>query len=92
MPGRQCTLSHRTKTVAGTGLHGGRRAAVMIEPAPAGNGIVFKRAELPGQPMIPARPEFIVPADRCTAIGRGGVEVRTSCNFLHGTRLGTRPA
>lgn len=76
MPDKQRTLARRTKTLAGIGLHGGRKAAVMIEPAPAGTGIVFRRAELPGQPLIPARPEFIVKSDRCTVIGRQGLEVR----------------
>jgi len=58
-------------------MHGGRRAAAMIEPGPAGAGIIFRRAELKGAPLIPARPEMIVPSERCTAIGRAGVEVRT---------------
>src|SRR5207245_716779 len=42
-------------SVSGTGLHTGARTEATFLPAPAGQGIVFRRVDLTGQPAGPAR-------------------------------------
>src|SRR2546428_12122179 len=46
-------ISKKT-TVSGTGLHTGVRTEATFLPAPAGQGVVFKRVDLAGKPQIPA--------------------------------------
>lgn len=38
----------------GTGLHSGADVRVVLRPAAAGHGIVFRRVDLPEQPLLPA--------------------------------------
>jgi UDP-3-O-[3-hydroxymyristoyl] N-acetylglucosamine deacetylase len=38
----------------GTGLHSGAAVRVVVHPAPASHGIVFRRVDLAGQPLLPA--------------------------------------
>lgn len=61
----------------GVGLHGGRPCRMTLAPAPAGTGIVWQRADLPGQPTVPAAVEYVVGTERATSIGRGPAVVRT---------------
>lgn len=44
----------------GIGLHSGAGARVVIRPAPAFHGIVFRRVDLPDQPLLPARWDQVV--------------------------------
>ena len=54
----QTTLAHPV-TFTGTGLHTGRPVTVVINPAPAGQGIVFRRTDLGGT-LIPARWDRVI--------------------------------
>ena len=38
----------------GTGLHSGEEVRVVLKPAPANTGIVFRRTDIAGQPKLPA--------------------------------------
>ncbi|WP_333712859.1 UDP-3-O-acyl-N-acetylglucosamine deacetylase [Yoonia sp.] len=38
----------------GTGLHSGAPVRVVVHPAPVSHGIVFRRVDLAGQPLLPA--------------------------------------
>jgi len=49
----QSTLNHDV-TFSGTGLHTGASVTVVVRPAAAGTGIVFRRVDLPGRPRIKA--------------------------------------
>lgn len=60
------TLS-RTRTVVGTGLHGGRETAVTLSPG--SSGIVFAR---PGLPPLAIADLEVVATDRCTRIRFSG--------------------
>lgn len=64
---RQRTLASPAET-GGVGLFTGQPVRVTIRPAPADHGVVFRRTDLPGQPLIPARVEFIVDKPRRTAL------------------------
>src|SRR2546428_742016 len=45
----------KTASVRGTGLHTGAAAEATFLPAPAGQGVVFRRTDLPGRPEVRAR-------------------------------------
>lgn len=64
-------------TLSGTGLHSGVEVEVIFSPAPENHGIVFKRIDLEGQPLIPARVEFVTDTARSTTIDKDGASVST---------------
>ena len=61
-------------TVRGVGLHTGREVEMVLRPAPAGAGIVFRRRDASG-PAIPARLDRVTGTASCVALGGdGGVQ------------------
>src|SRR5881397_1267869 len=64
-------------TVSGTGLHTGARTEAAFLPAPAGQGIVFRRVDLAGKPQIPALLSEVEAVERRTAIGKGESTIHT---------------
>jgi UDP-3-O-[3-hydroxymyristoyl] N-acetylglucosamine deacetylase/3-hydroxyacyl-[acyl-carrier-protein] dehydratase len=67
----------RAAEVNGTGIHTGTKTKVVFRPAPAGEGIVFRRTDLPGQPRIPALAANVSGVERCTALASGEASVST---------------
>ena len=67
----------RATTLEGVGLHMGVPCRLTFLPAPSGAGIVFRRADLPGSPLISARVEHAVLTERRTQLGREPVAVHT---------------
>ncbi|KPV39494.1 UDP-3-O-(3-hydroxymyristoyl) glucosamine N-acyltransferase [Thiohalorhabdus denitrificans] len=61
----------------GIGLHSGEKVAVTLHPAPEDTGIVFRRADLPECPEIPAWVENVVETTLCTTLGVNGIRVAT---------------
>lgn len=63
----------------GVGLHSGTRAQLVIRPAVAGHGIVFRRLDaMPGQGDIPARWNLVHQSPLCTRLENAhGVSVST---------------
>ena len=61
----------------GIGVHSGRESALRIKPAPEGTGIVFRRADLPGNPEVPAELEYVTGTELGTNLGDGDAEVLT---------------
>jgi UDP-3-O-acyl N-acetylglucosamine deacetylase len=63
------------KSVAldGIGLHSGKPARVVLSPAPADTGILFRV----GSDVIPAAPESVVSSHYATTIGRNGTRIQT---------------
>src|ERR1700747_785784 len=57
--------------VSGTGLHTGARTEVAFLPAPAGQGILFRRVDLPGKPEGPALLSEGEAGEGRTATGKG---------------------
>lgn len=64
----QRTLAH-TADVPGVGFISGARVRLRFRPAPAGSGVVFARADLPGTPMVSARVESVTDTNRRTTLG-----------------------
>ena len=63
--------------VSGTGIHTGAATRLTFRPAPAGEGIVFRRTDLSGQPRIPALAENVSSVERRTALAAGEATVTT---------------
>src|SRR5436190_7418376 len=67
----------RKSAVRGTGLHTGAATEATFLPAPAGQGILFRRTDLAGKPEVPARLTEVEAVERRTAIGRGEATIHT---------------
>jgi UDP-3-O-[3-hydroxymyristoyl] N-acetylglucosamine deacetylase len=61
----------------GIGLHTGEPVTMTLRPSGANRGVVFRRLDIPGAPMIPARPDHVVDTQYATTIAKGGVSVKT---------------
>ncbi|HKW11189.1 MAG TPA: UDP-3-O-acyl-N-acetylglucosamine deacetylase [Gemmatimonadaceae bacterium] len=67
----------RATFLEGVGLHLGMPCRLTFLPAPSGAGIVFRRADLPGAPLISARVEHAVLTERRTQLGKEPIAVHT---------------
>jgi len=67
----------RPVSLEGIGLHLGAACRLTFRPASSGAGISFRRTDLPGAPLIPARAERAVLTDRRTQLGEDPVSVHT---------------
>src|SRR6201997_1445727 len=82
----QRTLS-KAASLEGTSLHTGEQVVVTLKPAPVDYGIKFKRVDLPDEPTIDAKIEFVKQVERATTLGEGNVKVHTVehvLSALHG--------
>jgi UDP-3-O-[3-hydroxymyristoyl] N-acetylglucosamine deacetylase/3-hydroxyacyl-[acyl-carrier-protein] dehydratase len=68
--------------LGGIGLHTGATTTVTLRPAASGQGLIFRRTDLPGHPTVPARLEEVEATERRTAIGRGEVTIHTIEHLL----------
>jgi UDP-3-O-acyl N-acetylglucosamine deacetylase len=75
MPGRLQRTIEQPVEACGVGYLAGRDVTVRLLPAAIDEGIRFRRVDLPGAPLIPARVEFTVARRRRTAIERDGATV-----------------
>ena len=48
-----------------------------LRPAPANRGVTFRRLDLPGTPVIPARPDYVVDTHYATTVANDGASVKT---------------
>lgn len=62
---------------SGLGIHTGQEVKMKFCPAPMGTGIVFRRVDLPGQPLVPAHVNSVTDTLRSTTIGSGDVRIHT---------------
>jgi UDP-3-O-[3-hydroxymyristoyl] N-acetylglucosamine deacetylase len=73
----QATLKNKV-TFNGVGLHSGAPARLVMHPAPAGHGILFRRIDLSPAVEIPARWDYVTPSKLCTLLDNGqGVTLST---------------
>ena len=72
----------RPAALRGTGLHTGAATEATFLPAPAGQGIVFRRTDLAGKPEVPARLTEVEAVERRTAIGHGDATIHTVEHLL----------
>jgi UDP-3-O-[3-hydroxymyristoyl] N-acetylglucosamine deacetylase / 3-hydroxyacyl-[acyl-carrier-protein] dehydratase len=68
--------------VQGVGLHSGSRVTARCIGALSGQGIVFRRVDLPDAPPVPARISEVQSTDRRTALGNGPGTVQTVEHLL----------
>jgi len=73
---KQRTLKQIARTV-GIGLHSGTKVELMLRPAAAETGIVFRRVDLDPPVEIRLTPEAVVDTRMATTIGREGITVAT---------------
>jgi len=64
-------------TLSGKGLHTGVQVKMTLNPAPDSHGYIFKRIDLPGQPLINALAENVVETSRGTTLEENGVKIST---------------
>jgi len=72
----------RGVTCTGIGLHSGKKVNISLRPAEPDSGIMFKRADLPGAPLIPADVHHVVDTNLCTTLGMDGATVSTVEHLL----------
>ena len=78
---KQITLVSEV-SYSGVGLHSGKDVVMTIKPAEPGEGIVFVRTDLPGNPVIHARANLVTSTLRATTISENGVQVCTVEHLL----------
>jgi UDP-3-O-[3-hydroxymyristoyl] N-acetylglucosamine deacetylase / 3-hydroxyacyl-[acyl-carrier-protein] dehydratase len=76
MAEKQRTLKAPIK-FSGRGLHTGVNVNMTFKPAPDSHGYIFKRTDLPGEPIINALAENVVETARGTVLEENGVRVST---------------
>jgi UDP-3-O-[3-hydroxymyristoyl] N-acetylglucosamine deacetylase len=73
-------------TADGIGLFSGEKVSITLCPGEDNTGVVFQRIDLPHQPYLPARSEFVQGTPRCTVIGNGKDSVQTVEHLLAALR------
>lgn len=76
LPENQSTLSRRSRTVAGIGLHTGCQVSLSLSPAPVNTGLRFRRVDLQ-QFEIEATKKYVTRVSYCTTLMRQGVMIST---------------
>jgi UDP-3-O-[3-hydroxymyristoyl] N-acetylglucosamine deacetylase len=67
---------------SGIGLHSGERSCMTLRPAGVDTGIVFRRMDLPGQPLIPAGIQNVCDTQLSTTLASAGATVSTVEHLL----------
>ena len=67
----------RPVVLEGIGLHLGVQCRITFQPAPARQGIYFRRTDCPGLPRIRAHVSEVSGSDRNTQLGKGAHAVHT---------------
>lgn len=67
---------------SGKGLHTGAKVTMTVTSAGVNSGIVFRRSDIEGSPLIPALCEYVVDTSRGTTIEKGGHRVSTIEHIL----------
>ena len=71
---------------SGIGIHTGEEVTLSFRPAKPGEGIFFRRVDLPGHPVIPATFEYVFDTSRSTNIGIRDVKIYTIEHVLAALR------
>lgn len=78
---KQRTLKNVIRAT-GVGLHTGKKVYLTLRPAPANNGIIFRRVDRDPAVDIPARPEFVGDTRLSTTLMRDGLRISTVEHLL----------
>ncbi|MFI0434191.1 MAG: UDP-3-O-acyl-N-acetylglucosamine deacetylase [Parachlamydiaceae bacterium] len=77
------TIVRKQRTVndfasfSGIGIHTGMEVGLRFCPAKEGTGVLFKRIDLPGKPVVPATVEYVQDTSRSTTIGIKEIRIHT---------------
>ena len=82
---RQSTIG-TAQELSGIGLHTGEEVTLRFVPAKEGEGIFFRRTDLPGQPIIPAAVEYVAGTARGTTLAVGDAKIHTVEHVLSAIR------
>lgn len=82
---RQQTVA-RSVSYEGIGLHSGEPVSIRFSPAEEHHGVVFRRIDLPDQPLIPATIANVSDTSRNTTIGSGRERLSTVEHVLAAIR------
>lgn len=82
---RQRTLK-KSVSFSGIGIHTGKGVSLKFCPAKEGTGVVFKRTDLPNQPIIPATVEYVCETNRSTTLGVAEIRIHTVEHVLAAIR------
>lgn len=82
---KQRTLKNAA-SFSGIGLHTGEQVTMHFIPAKEGTGIVFKRTDCSGTPIIPATIEYVCANARNTTLGIGDIRIHTVEHVLAAIR------
>ena len=77
----QQTISHKFE-LEGIGLHTGKMVKMTCLPGEVNSGIVFKRIDLEGEPLIPASIAIVDSTYRSTSLKKGEDLVTTTEHLL----------
>jgi UDP-3-O-acyl N-acetylglucosamine deacetylase len=66
---------HRTCQVTGVGYFSGADLHVRFVPAPEDTGVIFRRVDLPGKPMLAASASSVTRATRRTTLGQAPCQI-----------------
>ena len=77
----QRTLS-RPVTCTGIGLHSGRRVNLCLRPMEPDTGVIFRRTDRPGSPLIPGDVYHVVETSLSTTLGKDGLTISTVEHLL----------
>ncbi len=72
----------RPVACTGVGLHSGKKVNMCLRPAAPDTGVVFKRSDLAGAPLIPGDVHHVVDTSMCTTVGVDGVSISTVEHLL----------
>ena len=73
-------------SLEGIGLHTGIKSTLTIKPAKENAGIIFVRTDLDGNPIIPAKIDYVIDTNRGTVLEREGVRIHTVEHVLAALR------
>lgn len=72
----QQTIAAEVRTT-GVGLHSGRRVQLVLRPAPAGYGVVFRRVDLPDAPSLHVSADAVGDTRLASTLSVGDAQVQT---------------
>lgn len=71
-----------TVSLSGKGLHTGCEVTVTLKPAVEDSGIIFKRVDIEGEPVIEASVDYVADTSRGTVLDKDGVKISTVEHLL----------
>lgn len=71
-----------TISCSGIGMHSGKKVNLTLKPAPPDSGIMFRRTDLPGKPLIDASLKNVAYANYATSLTQDDISIKTVEHLL----------